>query len=1045
MNSSDFINVNGLKWGVYPYYDGAIYSEQSVLFGTFGAKTGIQYGSFENGWTASAEDIKADLLSIYNNGGLKEYYGDNIFQKNDALVSNDDFIRRKNNRCAIPTEEELKQLINVSDITCSISNNKAILQIVPHEFRDGERVPVGQITIPMIGYLSYVADRHNNPTQYTFKSDGKKTFGPNNEYVYTDVYLMTSTISKKESERPGETYARVLHILIKASWEDDESTPEEDIEFITFEVNGEPKFEDMICNEGDTSTYKDHGFMVLPIRYDNDVNVKLSGNLLVNEHTLAGYNQEYDKYTNPCFTIEPFGIPEIINGYYDFTFNRKLSDGNSIISTEMIIKEGVADTLRLFKEYEYIGDNKIKVKSVNSNDNSYWIVSNNDCLYIEETSGDKILIFDDRSLFGDKNNTTTLEIIVNISYTEKHEIPEDNFVLPSIYKPFYTKKIYTIEPYYDENDKTYTYFLGSNTSVYNGIGLFACKGIQETEDSVSPYIDISDEIINNIEDEEEELPSDLRVKLYKYFDNNPSFADEFEYFYNFVKHNDLYAIGVFDDKLEIIDKSTGKMVVGVENPFAPLPIFRSKPLILSTYNESVFDYVDFIPVMTDNTFNGLSTVRIDNKFITVKEPNTKFFFNKEEQYQAVLDFGDLFDKINLPLCNATTPENGFSSCVTDFENVESIIKEGRKRGIRYYIVNDAFYTNYMFANTYNTSKTSFLTYTDEYYKNREYYDLNPHKPDFKYSETWNNHAQEDGYVFTGATMVFYIDPQDTGLILTQNKMTLLTALIERQDTWSAYVDKECSKLYNLKTYLYSKDDIDPYNLYKVSFWIQNTDVCTLRLRVKLGNKMGVLGFTTEAEENSGKASYEFFIINPNEKRHIVVQGYAFKDSDIEIWIRPEYKNQETNLYYRSSFRITRAIIETVSSYVPFFDMIPALKNTKGYVYSAKDSNGNDGLPNYNAPIAMELYLDGTLLRFNPENTCDDTNPNIDVLSNYGNLYLIGAYTPLTKLAGECTNENSDYVRHIKYGTELLPQTNSVSVIFNYGYMKEEVCREFKKE
>lgn len=1115
MNINDFINVKGVEWGRYPYYDGYTYNEGSIYFATFGCEKGFQYKDFAEGMTSINVSEKTNYLSIYNNGGLKEYYGEGLFKVKNNLASVDDFIRNKNNKIAIPTEEELRRLINTSDIYCYNGQ----LHIQPYEMIDGVKTFKGDISIPFLGVVDYIADKASTPTKYDVRNGslkqvglgfhttiyewnwtgeppsgfpfvitgtttssapdgfGEQTYTVYNcyedGYYYSDVFLLTSTIPKDENgniitneDANGKTFARVLHIEIEAKTKaDDPSTPEVgDVEFLSFEIktikkeNGAVErriyFENIICCQRYEYNYKDRGFMVLPIKYDGNINVNINGELLINDHTLNGYNQKFNDSTVPYFTILPFGIPEIINAKYNHTFTRALSNGKTSIGTEMHIKEGVTDALRTFKNYDYLDGSSIKIKSLNSTDTSYWIVSNNEYLYISKDNNSTYsLIFEDRSLFGE-GKTAVIDITVNIGYTEKHIVPDENFVLPSIYKPFYVKKLYTIEPYYAEYSTGYAnkYYFGVHTNVYNGIGLFAYKGIVEEEESDIPVVtdlsDVFDDVLTNVPmygngtsnngNTSEELPMDLTSILYKYFDGNPSFANAFVEFYGTYKYNDTYAIGVTEDSLNMLDNYDE---VAIGNPFTPLPIFRHKPLILSDYGDSVFDFLDYIPVDAESkSLKNLSKVKISDNFITVKEPNTKFYFNKEIHTEREIDFGNLFGKIFISECNPNTPANT-PSCVVDFETVSAIFQNGKKHGIRYYMVNQAFYENYIINSLSEYSKSEFINYTDEYCNNREYYDLNPHKVDFKYSDTWNSHAE--GYSsITEAKMTFSLYPYDTNLTLTSQFVPTVVGTIEKQNTWSVYVDKDCTKMYNIISGLLPLNEQDPYNVYKVSFWVQNSDAATIRIRVKLGTKRGVEGwFSTEAE-NNGTAPYKYVIIKPNEKRYVEFYGYPFKDADIQLWIRPEYKNTNTNSYYRISFRITQIYVENFVTYLPFFDMIPALKNTHGYVYSGKDENGNDGLPNLNAPIAIEMYAANKMINFKPTQICDSGIQGLDALVDYMPLYLIGAYTPLTRLDGDCTDEDSDYVRHIKYGTEILPQTNSISVILNYGEIEKRICKNY---
>ena len=135
-------------------------------------------------------------------------------------------------------------------------------------------------------------------------------------------------------------------------------------------------------------------------------------------------------------------------------------------------------------------------------------------------------------------------------------------------------------------------------------------------------------------------------------------------------------------------------------------------------------------------------------------------------------------------------------------------------------------------------------------------------------------------------------------------------------------------------------------------------------------------------------------------------------------------------------------------YIPFFDMIPALKNTVGYLYSDvkyKDYGGDnekidEDKPNFKAPMAAEIYYYKDKDYCIVERQCIKIDGNNDTCDNIkSRTYLIGAYTPLTRLKGGCSTydfeykeDDNDYVNHIKYGNVILPQEDEVSIIFCYG-------------
>lgn len=921
MIKTDFVNVKGIEWGKYPYYYGDTYSDGNVYFATFGCKKAIQYKDFVAGDKTISE--KTDYLSMYNNGGLKKYYGEDIFQQKKSLVSRDDFIRTEEKFYAIPTEEELQKLIDNSDIYCY--NGKLIIK--PYEMNDGIKNYKDEISIPFLGLIEYeyIADTASTTEKYNVIKGGIKQVGigfheeinPSNwnnvppdgypfviiqkdgsgniyrydcyEYgfYYSDIYLLTSSIPKyKDGNNNGETFARVLRIEIEAkTLDDDPSTPEYgDVEFLSFEikVDSEGKrliyFDDIKCCDGTTSTYKDRGFMVLPIKYEGVVNVNITGNLLLNGIPFLGYNQDANKDVVPYIKINPFGIPKIENSKYNYTFSKDISDGSSILETSFYLPNGTPSYLSDIIEITKIDSDKAKIKNLTGENGNYWILSNNECLYsYPKNSRIKQIIFDDRSFFSREEKTTTINITINTRFKDNYTVGYNRFVLPSIYKPFYIKSLIGVEVFPEGYNETFV--TTTQTNVYNGIGLFAYRGIGHSPNASGSILDKESESTSN---KTQSLPNDLKEKLDSYFDMDNRFSKEFEFFYN--PYFDTYAIGLIYSNVKI-SKSDNTLEYDCSND--PLPIFRQKPLILSNYNDSVFDFVDVVKAYDpSDDYRNNTRLKINQNFNSVIEPNKKMKFNSERGYSIDINFGELFGNIKGSLTSIFDVHN----------NINDIIQEGRKKGIRYYMVNEAFYLNYVYnySNDEETDEaTGFIKYSGEYYNNREYYDLNPHKVDFKHTSIWDNTIDVNG---------------------------------------------------------------------------------------------------------------------------------------------SEYH------------------------YIPFFDMIPALKNTVGYLYSdvkykdyGEDNEKIDeDKPNFNAPMAAEIYyFETTTVHGEPyigvankgqciqidgnNNTCDSIEWPLT------NTYLIGAYTPLTRLNGGCSTDDfeydendNDYVNHIKYGNVILPQEDEVSIIFCYG-------------
>jgi hypothetical protein len=829
---------------------------------------------------------------------------------------------------AIPTEKELKSILNNAVFSFLVNNGRAFLRISVFESNNGGKEYKGEISIPLIGTANYIVDNTGTPTKYTTSSGEIKQFGygayktytesqwNNNlhgvapegyEYVivnkksdgqisnivcyqygyeYSDVYLLTSDIPS--TKKTGETYAHIAHIKINIISGDSPNIPgNEDVEFYGVEIDVE--YEDARCSAS-TGVHRDKSFMILPVRYDGNFNIKVKGNLLINDKAFINYNQEYDRVKIPYLAFTNMGVPEINKGEFNYTFTNVMSSDFKL-STEFKVSDTFDSVLSMFKSSnitEIEGGLKLlsDVKEGFGSQGGYLDLKNNENLYRtrSEIPTYEVIIFDTRNLFD--GTTSEIEITINYVYNEHYKIPDDTFVLPSIYKPFYIKRLYSIDynddvqgagqyPYYDV-----TSFVG----VYNGIGLFAQKGVNT---SVVPNGSIGqiNEIINtpmtplpgynnggnsggslNVG-----MPENLIKRLNNYFEGDTTFSDNFGYFYDYTK--DVYVIGLIEDDV-IINPTQGNKYITINNT---LPIFRDKPLILSDYNDSIYDdiylfgnRIQSVPSynQTQATKIGLNTV-----FTSVSEPYFNTQFNSNQEVDRVINFGNLFNKMTIYWADVIdgVSEGNFSfnrGKDTDKEEVVKILNN--KYGIRYYLVNEVFYNNYVnISASFQTKEENVLPYIDEYLNNREYYDLNPHKVDFKNTDIWD-------------------------------------------------------------------DVVDP----------------------------------------------EF--------------GY---DPHDKIF------------------------------YLPFFDMIPALKNTKGYGYS----DGSEH-PNYNVPIAIELYqLDQSAIAdyyANIEHQIHDTRKRSQLMP----LYLIGVYSPLTKLDGNCMGEPKDspYVNQIVNNNEIIPQQNDTTIIYCYG-------------
>ena len=211
--------------------------------------------------------------------------------------------------------------------------------------------------------------------------------------------------------------------------------------------------------------------------------------------------------------------------------------------------------------------------------------------------------------------------------------------------------------------------------------------------------------------------------------------------------------------------------------------------------------------------------------------------------------------------------------------------------------------------------------------------------------------------------------------------------------------------------------------YKVSFWVRNSDTSKIRIRIKLSCKKGDTGWYN----NNDSA---IFIVGTGETRYIEFLGYPFGTSsnkaNIQLWIGPdEQTTGSPKKYKQTKYDITTIFITEFAPYVPFFDMIPALRNSTGCIYSIGNS---EDIPNFKAPMASEVY----------NNSGGETIVDPSMVESYflneinQEFYFVGVYSPLTQLSGLCTDENGSYVQQIKYGNQIIPQIDSTSIIVSYG-------------
>lgn len=326
--------------------------------------------------------------------------------------------------------------------------------------------------------------------------------------------------------------------------------------------------------------------------------------------------------------------------------------------------------------------------------------------------------------------------------------------LPSIYKPFYIQRLYTI------SGQIVSYM----ANVYNGIGLLASTKfltmddfknnpqildkidgfdkierldslIGKYENSTAPKKtknnfgnnNVNEVLINRYKNAKYET---LKSILYNYL------GDDSQLFFAglptgtttgiTIENNDLYAIGLLNDKINGLSFTS--------------PIYRNKPLILSDYNDSV---KDICMVIRGENDPNIRKVELANYFHSVSFVHHQgHTVNRNQSNILKIDFGDLDDKnkngeyiVKIRADIAQNEDGSYCFTLTggtydDNSDTTRYLRESieiighlnetiNNKGVRYYIVNYAFIDEFF----YYKENLHFTHYKYDYLKNRELYDI----------------------------------------------------------------------------------------------------------------------------------------------------------------------------------------------------------------------------------------------------------------------------------------------------------------------------------
>lgn len=941
-----------------------------------------------------------DYYSKYNN---VYYRNNNPFIKSPYkeygltnLLYKDDYVNRyyNSNQC-IPTFQDLyNMLIFTNRYKYDVDNNN----IIVYENRTVASITYKYIhfKIPMIKCIEY----KEFETVYGKNLSVNLIEGDDVEYAW----LLTRNISAETnvyedgSDETTTNTATVAKLKIES----------ENRLVIT---------ESVISLDTPTQRAFDYGFMVLPTdapKYD----VRFKTSLYYNGLKWKNFNGKI-VYTNGIEDVGETGLPNVLieltpdNGnvnYLDEEFNCFVEYFGVALKDN---DNNLVAKINTFRKPINNEDN-IKIYSKDSED-FYLVFEKHPCLFTEydyDKGCYKLSI--DPSIISWYSGE---EIIINVDVYIRNETDEqtpleNTFSLPIIYKPFYTKRLYSLsicksiqEGGDDGPVTTWLYYrYNSDISVYNGIGILAAQKIKYYNSSYN---------------------SGLKNKLTNYF-NNVKYYNTYRKYNSIKTTRDFYAICLIDDSIRSND---------YENDFYnTISAYRNRPLILCDYNGSVCDYFrnnynlssdtvyySEIKEMPRNFSVHQGTISVNPSF---NNKNKKF--NKESHNGHNLNFGNINVsdivimrktlKREVGEVATTTSTNQYKIFINN--NSKTAITNANKEHCRYYVVNDQFIKNYV------DKKSDFSTYCSKYMSNREYYDL------FTNEITFNDNEWDDAN-YSGSTINVMVSAIQTKI----HNITGRTRLSFERTPHGMLGNKNSSKFeivevnhidettYYVQHNVTSVADGSEWRKYNILFDIKNLSKIDIVVRVQLYDVQHLISFK-ETFDNL----YETFTIKPESTQTIRTEGYHWTRGgtaeSISIFVEAS-DGKSLIEYAMTDIKFNRA-----AEYLPFFDMLPSLKNTYGFEYS----HSENGIINHMTPMAFEVNAETSNISILTNRGGEYSyNGELDGFFRYKNsgdtdetFYLVSVYSTLTNLS------DNDYIKQIKNGNIIIPQTDSYTYILNYG-------------
>lgn len=423
-------------------------------------------------------------------------------------------------------------------------------------------------------------------------------------------------------------------------------------------------------------------YMVLPLFKEDQLKYSLNGKLSINNTLLNTFSQSEGTTVAPYLNILG-NKPNITNGEFNLTITQYPNNKGSVLFTTEYVPTTQSNSAIKTNGVASISNNVITYAGAASIvfEKQGSETANIPSLFLMKSSK---LYLNTRLLYS--VDTYTSNHIINFNYQYQFKPIYNGLVLPSIYKPFYINQILIV----DEN-----LTFNKNSTIYNGVGI-----------------------------------GELR--------NNGK--------------KTVYNGGELRMGVSLDTHYVGSGDIGVQVSNSRTPLERSKPLLLCDYNSSIINvlgYSSSIGILDFDTsgrtmevfdlhtsfLSSTYTNYLDEKIsvnndLTISElmPNNSLYYKDvkfQDKEKPFLESDTLSGYITIGFYRnlfinferRTVAENtrllndsDFSKHLTECTN------------IRYYVINQSFYDNYISKYCSSTSP-----YVEAYINNREYYDINPNK------------------------------------------------------------------------------------------------------------------------------------------------------------------------------------------------------------------------------------------------------------------------------------------------------------------------------